>query len=160
MKFLPIENIVYKTSLTEEEVIKRLSDNVEPESWRYTGIRKPYEGKIIGQKFEINKVIRIRFLEPALPLISGSVISEFDGLTIIKVKMQLYIPAILFLWIFCGGMGLAGIAGIFGLNNIDTFMWFSILFSFHIIMMLFFRSESIQSKKDLAKIFQAEIVKE
>jgi hypothetical protein len=160
MKFLPIENIVYKTNLTEEEAMQRLSNSVEPESWRYTGIRKPYEGKIIEQEFKIYKFMRIRFLEVALPVITGIITNDFDGLTTIKVKMQLHIPSILFLCIFCGGMGFASLAGLFKLSSIDTFLWFGMLFFYYIIMILFFNFESLQSKKDLKKIFQAEIVKE
>lgn len=53
MRFLPTENITYTTRLQEEEIVKRLSDIIEPKKTFRLGIFssgpiKPYEGQISG----------------------------------------------------------------------------------------------------------------
>ena len=62
IKYLPVENIVYKTKLKEDEVITRLSDSIEPEKFFRLRIfvsssSKPYEGKITSNTFEIKRII-------------------------------------------------------------------------------------------------------
>lgn len=36
MKFLPFESVTYSTSLSEDEVLRRLLDNLEPKQIRLT----------------------------------------------------------------------------------------------------------------------------
>ncbi|MCD6068554.1 MAG: hypothetical protein K0S33_3380 [Bacteroidetes bacterium] len=38
MKFLPIENLTFKTRLKEDEVVKRLEEIIEPEKTFRSGI--------------------------------------------------------------------------------------------------------------------------
>lgn len=101
MKFLPTENITYKTRLKEDEIIRRLSDCIEPEkTFRFgifsSGSTKSYEGKINGQTFNIKRIISYR--NSFLPRINGVIERDFDGLTI-KVKMRLHTFVIVFLCI-------------------------------------------------------------
>ncbi len=61
MSFFPLENITYKTKLKEDEIIKRLSNFVEPRTFLFgafaTNSTKPYEGQISGQSFNIKRII-------------------------------------------------------------------------------------------------------
>ena len=57
MKYLPFENITFSTKLDAEEIIKRISEVVQPNKmFRTTKIfgksdHKQYEGSIDGNKF-------------------------------------------------------------------------------------------------------------
>jgi hypothetical protein len=68
MKYLPIENITYTTTLKEEELLSRLSAYVEPvKSNRFfnfyaTNTSKPYKGQIIGSGFNIRRIIQYVFV--------------------------------------------------------------------------------------------------
>jgi hypothetical protein len=166
-KFLPIENIVYKTSLTKDEVIKRLSESIEPECGQYS----PYEGTIFEQIFEIRKVIRFGtslknqyqyyLRNPFLPLmINGVITNDCDGL-IIKVKIEPEFPITLLLCILCGGMGLSGIGSLIdGLDNIITLFFLGLSLLIYAVVIGGFKLESSYSKRDFKRIFQAEITEE
>lgn len=165
MKFLPTENITYKTRLKEDEIIKRLSDFIEPEKTFWFGMfnrssTKSYEGQIKGQRFNIKRIIKYR--NSFLPRINGVIERDFDGLTI-KVKMRLHIFVIVFLCIWCGGVGLGCIALLKqALNNSDinlaTLIPFGMLMFAYLLTMGGFKFESNKSKRDLQTIFEAEII--
>jgi hypothetical protein len=165
MKFLPTENITYKTRLKEEEVVKRLSDLIEPEkTFRFgifsSGASKSYEGQINGQTFVIKRIIGYR--NSFLPRINGIIERDFDGMTI-KVKMRLNIFVIVFLCIWCGGVGLGCIAFLiqaFGSSEFNpaTLIPFGMLIFVYLLTMGGFKFESNKSKKDLQNIFEADII--
>ena len=178
MKFLPVENIVYKTNLTEDEVKKRLLENVD--SWsdnifsRYNvifgnGLTTPYEGKIIGRSFKIKTIGRKKNV--FRPTISGIIINDVDGSTIL-VKMRLHLFMLVFLYLL--SMLLMGFTAI-----IQALIWFSdvspkivislafllipmfgMFLPLYAIIMVIFNYGSRKLKTDLAKIFQADIIKE
>lgn len=165
MKFLPAENITYKTRLNEDEIIKRLSDYIEPEKTFWLGMfnsssTKSYEGQIEGQRFNIKRIIKYR--NSFLPRINGVIERDLDGLTI-KVKMRLHIFVIVFLCIWCGGVGLGCIALLTeSLNsseiNLATLIPFGMLMFAYLLTMGGFKFESNKSKRDLQTIFEAEII--
>lgn len=165
MKFLPTENITYKTRLKEDEIIRRLSDFIEPEkTFRFeifsSGSKKSYEGQINGQTFNIKRIIGYR--NSFLPRINGVIERDFDGLTI-KVKMRLHIFVIVFLCIWCGGVGLGCIAFLAqALNSSEinpaTLIPFGMLIFAYLLTMSGFKFESNKSKRDLQTIFEAEII--
>ena len=165
MKFLPTENIIYKTRLKEDEIINRLSGFIEPKkTFRFgifsSGSAKSYEGQINGKKFKIKRIIGYR--NSFLPRIDGIIEREFDGLTI-KVKMRLHIFVIVFLCIWCGGVGLACIAFLTQVFNHSGFnpvalIPFGMLIFVYALTMGGFKFESRKSKKDLQNIFEADIV--
>jgi hypothetical protein len=75
-KFLPFEYFVLQTNLTMAEVLGRIADNIEPRK----GLRldsypekriKQYEGRIIDNNFEINRIIDYK--NSFLPMISGQI---------------------------------------------------------------------------------------
>lgn len=165
MKFLPTENITYKTRLKEDEIIRRLSDCIEPEKIFRLGIlssgsTKSYEGQINGQTFSIKRIISYR--NSFLPRINGVIERDFDGLTI-KVKMRLHIFVIVFLCIWFGLVGLACIAFLtqtLSSSEINpaALIPFGMLLFAYLLTMGGFKFESNKSKKDLQRIFNAEII--
>jgi hypothetical protein len=165
MKFLPTENITYKTRLKEDELIRRLSEFIEPEkTFRFDifggGSTKPYEGQISGQTFNINRIINYR--NSFLPIINGVIEKDFDGLTI-KVKMRLHNFVIVFLYIWYAGVGLGFLAFLKqALSNSEfnpaSMIPFGMLIFAYALTMGAFKYESNKSKKDLQTIFEADII--
>lgn len=167
MKYLPAENITFKTKLKRNEVLKQLLENVEPEkTFRFALFNrdstKPYEGYITRQSFEIKRIIGYR--NSFLPRISGILEEDFDG-TRIKVKMRLHALVIVFLCIWCGFLGIAFIAMLSqefsspGFNSLVLMPLGMIIFAYALTMGGF-KFESISSKKDLQSIFEAEVIEE
>src|SRR3954469_9565673 len=98
MRFLPYENIIFKTSLPEEEVLRRLRHLTQRgKEFRISPSNKttyrPYEGTIHGKEFEIRRDIHYR--NSFLPTIKGSISSDLTG-TLISIKMQLSAFVIVF----------------------------------------------------------------
>ncbi len=167
MKYLPMENITYKTKLKKEEIKERLSDNIDPEkgfSFNIFGNQstKPYEGQFNGKAFYIKRIVRNR--NSFLPRISGTIKENTDG-AMIQVKMQLHSFVIVFLSIWCGVVGLVFI--VFLMQAFDdsgfnpaVLIPFAMLLIVYGAAMLGFKLESKKSKKELQSIFEAEIIKE
>jgi hypothetical protein len=165
MKFLPIENITFKTKLKESEIIRRLSDCIEPEKAFRSSIfssnsTKPYEGQIKGHSFNIKRIIGYR--NSFLPRINGVIERDLDGLTI-KVKMRLHTFVIVFLCIWCGGVVPGSLAFLLQSLEDSTFnpatsIPFSMLLLVYALTMGGFKYESYKSKKDLQAIFEADII--
>jgi len=162
-KLLPIENIVYKTKLSTEQTIQKLTDNIEVEKSFGFGAHnftysKPYIGKITGNNFEIKRAISYR--NSFLPQIKGEVYSEFDG-TKIKVNMKPHSFVLVFMTIWFGGVFIGCIATTFALFTQEFTPFFLIPFGMLIfgIALLYgaFKAESSTSKKDLMEILEAEI---
>ena len=90
-KYLPIENFTLTTSLTLEQIIKRLENNVElkKKSFFYNSNRnseKPFEGFIKNNLFVINRIIN--YQNSFLPIISGEIIDNLEQ-PILKINMRL-----------------------------------------------------------------------
>ena len=165
MKYLPAENIVYKTKLKEREVINRLSNYIDEEKLIRFGlfgssISKAYEGEISKESFDIKRIIGYR--NSFLPRINGIIEKDFDG-TVIKVKMRLHILVVVFLCIWCGGVGLAFFSFLYvslNSNNLEgtALIPFGMLIFVYILTMGGFKYESRMSIKDLQTLFEAEII--
>lgn len=162
-RYLPIENIIYTTKLTKEQTIQKLTDNIEAEksfgfgAQNYT-YSKPYIGKIIGNNFEVKRVIS--YSNSFLPQIKGEIYSEFDG-TKIKVNMKPHSFVLVFMTIWFGGVFIGCIATTFALFTKEFTPFFLIPFGMLLfgITLLYgaFKTESKTSKKDLLEILEAEI---
>jgi hypothetical protein len=165
MKFLPSEKIIYKTKLTETEVLKRLSEHIEPvKAFRVTlfsnDATKPYQGLVKGLSFEITRIIRYR--NSFLPIIVGVIEKNYDGTTI-NVQMRLHRFVLIFLCIWMIPMG--GFAIMMLIAVLKGSEWNGISFM-PLGMVLFayaltiggFNFESSKSKKDLQAIFEADII--
>lgn len=165
MNFLPTENITYKTALKEDEIIRRLSDSVEPEKTVRFSIfssssTKSYVGQINGQIFNIKRIIGYR--NSFLPRINGIIERDFNGTTI-KVRMRLHSLVIVFLCIWCGVVGLGCIAFLTQVIsnsefNPATIIPFGMLIFVYALTMGGFKYESNKSKKDFQIIFEADII--
>ncbi len=162
MKFLPIESIVYKAQLTEEEITRRLEDSIETERVFRSGLEsaQPYKGQIIGNRFEISKIIGYK--NSFLPVIKGKIEGDYNRTTI-TVKMRPRMAVLVFLFIWCSGVGIACIVSLIqvfngsGFNPV-IFIPFGMLAFAYLLTMGAFKFESSKSKQDLAAIFEAEII--
>ncbi len=167
-KYLPIENYTLITKLSVEEIMQRLTQNVEPrKNVRMHGFGrkslKPYEGEITTNSFKISRIIDSR--NSFLPMITGN-ISSFLGKTEIKIKMQpaTFVLIFISLWlgivgIVCLGMAAVALAQISKIFTKDfspmTFIPFA-MFIFGCLLTHFaFKSESKKSKQFLERIFEA-----
>lgn len=166
MKFLPKENITFKTKLKEDEIIIRLSEIIEPEKFiRFslfgTVKSKAYEGTVTGKTFSIKRIIGYR--NSFLPRITGYIEHDMHG-TAIKVRMRLQIFVYLFLSIWCSG---AGIGGFYIIKNIISdpefnpwiiFIPIGMLLFVYLMTLGAFKYESSRSIKDLQTLFEAELI--
>lgn len=162
-KFLPVENLIYKTKLSKEQAIQKLNDNIEVEKSFGFGINnstysKPYIGQIIGNNFEIKRAINYR--NSFLPQIKGEIYTEFDG-TKIKVNMKPHNFVLIFMGIWFSVVFIACLATTYVLFTQEFSLFSLIPFGMFLfgILLLFgaFKTESSTSKKDLTRIFEADI---
>lgn len=99
MKYLPFERITYRTNLSEQEVLTKLSSFVEPRKFGLGRNQiKEYEGYIDNYSFEISRVIKYR--NSFLPEISGRLQKNNLG-TQIEVTMKLNLFVLFFLLVWC-----------------------------------------------------------
>ncbi len=107
-KFLPVENYTLKTKLSVEEVRNPIANKIEPKkNFRFfagkNNYSKPYEGKIAGNSFTINRIINYR--NSFLPVINGTT-GTFVGKTQINIKMQPLIFVLIFMSVWLGIVGI------------------------------------------------------
>jgi hypothetical protein len=164
-KFLPLENIIFKTKLSKEEVIQNLKNHIEAQKSFGFGSHKhnyskPYIGEIVGNNFEIKRVIDYR--NSFLPTIKGEVYSELDG-TKIKINMKPPTFILTFMSIWFGGVLIGCLASLISLitSKFSPFFFIPFVMLFFGIVLVYgtFKSESATSKKDLMKFLEAEIEK-
>ncbi|MDR1389309.1 MAG: hypothetical protein LBJ31_04970 [Treponema sp.] len=93
MALIPVENIKYISELDKDEIINRLKENIEPQSFlsRYG---KEYYGEINENDFKIMR--RSIFKNPYGPIISGD-FEQNNNKTIINVKMKINLLVIIFM---------------------------------------------------------------
>ena len=162
--FLPLEYIIYKTRLSKEQTMQKLTDAIEAEkafgfgAYNYT-YSKPYIGRIKGNNFEIKRAINYR--NSFLPQIKGTVYSEFDG-TRVKVTMKPHSTVLVFMAIWFGGVFIGCIAttSVLLTQKFTPFLLipFGMLVFGVALVYGAFKTESSISKKDFMRILEAEIV--
>ena len=165
MKYLPFENIIYRTELDSEEILQRLNENIEPKkTFRMTKIfgdnnHKPYEGDISGVSFNITRIISYR--NSFMPIIKGNIEKDFN-VTKINVKMRLHPLVLAFVLIWCGVIGVACLGILISsvskgnFDPIALIPFGMILFGYGLTTASF-KYESKKSKKYLAQLFEAKI---
>ncbi len=168
-KLLPFENYEMVTSLTVDEVLKRIKDNMDEKkdsnfSFSVHSYTKAYVGKIIGSSFVMSR--NINYKNSFLPVITGDVFTSL-GKTTVHVKMQPIGFVLVFISIWLSVVGFACLAIIFGgffsSKNISQ-NGFSPAILIPFIMFLFgslltyfaFKVESKKSKKFLANLLEEE----
>ena len=169
-KYLPFEKFVITSKLSSEEVMKRLTDNLEPKRkgiGSYFNIKssKPYFGVLTENKFEIHRIINYR--NSFLPQIKGTV-SSYLGETEISIYMRPAKVVIGFMIFWLGIVGVICMAIIINLlqrlNEImnhkitpGAFIPF-IMFVFGYLLIYFgFKVESKKSKAFLINLFEGTV---
>ncbi len=163
MKLLPFDNILYKTILTEADVIKRLADVTAAETMFSLNIfecrsSKTYKGKIDNLAFKIHRITC--YQNSFRPIING-VIEPADEGVIIKVKMRLHFFVLVFLLIFATGIGFSNVLkSVFVDLKLEwnSLIPLGISVIAYLVILGAYKLESRKSKKDLQKIFNAEII--
>ena len=168
MKLLPFENYTLLTTLSVDEVRRRISDNIEPNrKFRFAMFRrsstKPYEGQLLDGTFIINRIISYR--NSFLPIITGRISNGFSG-TEIKIKMRPHIFVLIFMSFWLGIVGLICLALLAtaiaqfrqvlkrGFSPIILIPFGMFIFGCGLIT-IGFKSESKNSKEFLATLFEA-----
>jgi hypothetical protein len=158
MLLFPAENLIYRSRLSEGDVIIRLKENVgiyRP----FKTATTPYVGKVDDKGFKIWRVITGR--NSFLPQIAGHIKADLSG-TKIEVKMRLHPVVGIFMIAWFGGVGFACAMTIwswwqgeeFELTQLLTF----VMIAFGVVLILVgFKPESTRAKKDLEKILDAEL---
>ena len=165
MKFLPFENITYRTKLTSQEALEQLKEVVEPrKTIRWKGIfadkdHKPYEGSIVGNSFTITRIINYR--NSFLPTIKGNIESDFRGTkVVVQMRLNNFVIAFLIFMFIALGAGLWALLSV--KETTDTFDPISLIplgmiLFFYAMVTGGFKYESIKSKKYFAQLFEAKI---
>ena len=161
MKVFETKEIVFKTELSHEVVIRKISESIEVEqilgfgksNYNYT---KPFIGKILNNQFQIKKVSTTR--NQTMPIINGEVINDFEG-TKITVKINPYKP--LFILIWSVGMFLGSILNfyVYFSKNHDTVFLYSSLVGLPMSTVLYlkYRYEAKKSINSLKELLEVEI---
>ena len=169
MKFLPYEHFKIKTTLSSQEVFKRLDNVIEPKRhFRLFGSgTKPYQGEMEGSHFEISRIIGYK--NSFLPMIKGDVQAEIIGCSIhISMQPRAFIIGFMIFWL--GGVGFFFFAAlgsfISSLAQTSTadpalMLFPGGMFAFGYALLLGgFKFESIKSKKFFQDLFEVEEVEE
>ena len=125
MKYLPFEKITLETKLTEEEVINRLSDFIEPDDFfrfRMFSFNEPeklYEGKINGKEFRMNRIVGGR--RNVVPVVLGEIENDLDK-TIINLTIRLTTLNLIILCLICA-LSFLGAVELFFFFLLTLFQW-------------------------------------
>lgn len=162
MKYLPFEHLIYTTNLSEQDVIRILSENVGAKRKPFAsnnGSTKEYEGVIYDNSFEINRIIKNR--NSFLPQITGT-IQENNYETQIEVKMKLHRLVSIFMIFWCTIVIFFLIMTLIESKGatIDIVFPLSMLLFAYLLTMLGFKIESKRSKNDIEKMLEAKIIME
>lgn len=164
MKFLPYERLKIVTSLSREEILKRLENAIEPKRHfrLFASGTKPYQGSVEGSHFEVSRIIRYR--NSFLPIIKGDVQSEISGSTVyITMHPHIFVTAFMILWL--GAVGFFFLAFLYSFVSSSTNPSIVFIpggmFVFGYGMFLGgFKFESIKSKKFFRELLEARDVEE
>lgn len=170
---LPFEKYTLRTSLSKEEVFKKIADTIQPEQKFKISVfgenySKPYSGKIIDNTFTMTR--NINYKNSFLPFIIGSV-SSSNNKTEINIKMRPVKTVLIFSSIWMSIVGIVCISMLtVTIINFDEFSnnEFSPaalipfgMFLFGFLLTYFaFKTESKISKEFLEKLLEAEIKNE
>ena len=158
MKYLPFEHIIFRTSLSEQEVRAKLSDFTEARKSRFFNTpTKDYEGFINGNSFKINRIIKGR--NSFAPQINGTIRANAAGTQIeVKMKLQEYVLAFLIGWCFLASLFLMAIFTMEDKTAMDFLLPVLMLLFVYALTMIGFKIESKKSREYLKKNFEAKII--
>ncbi len=162
MKYLPYENITYRTRLSPQEVIRKLSLKLDSPEFNLSDFgkdSKPYIGKIEGDTFKMNPDTNIR--NSTLIQITGE-LNENNEETLIDVKMRLTIAVKILATIWLVPFTAMLIAALINPAIQETSGFpipriLGFIIPFCLFVIIGFKIQSTKAKKHLAKLFEAEI---
>lgn len=167
MKYLPFEDIVYKTKLNCDEVVRQLSTVIVPERTLFQIFKTfdddTYHGQVNTDSFKIYPAINGR--NSFLPIIIGEIQPTSFG-SQIHIKMRMHFVVIVFMIVWCSIPILGSIesfiksfnSGRFNPAVFIPFICFPLIG--YLVTMYAFKSKSIHCKNHLQNLFDAEIIKE
>lgn len=164
MRILPYEDYQLITRLPDKEVVKLISQQIEPTPASQSSPskrgnnRKPYEGEISGNIFKIIRIIRYR--NSFVPMIFGTIEKQGEG-TRIRVQMRILPLATLFIALLSGVILIMGISflviGLHDQSFLPALVVPLMMLAFgYFIVYWGFKSESAKSKKFLHTLFRAD----
>ena len=163
MSFISTEKIKYHTKLSKNEIINNLKEITDLDK-KATILfsnkpTKAYEGTVNDDSFSIKRALRKR--NSFLPVISGT-ITDTNSERIIEIEMSLskYILNFLFIWFAVVGFGFSYLVITSIINHKFDPSILTPLLGFVFVYILnrsSFKTEIMQTKKFLQKIFKAEI---
>jgi hypothetical protein len=163
MKLIPYEKLVLKSALEIDELKQRLIYRTEPKKfWSFRGFAgnsKTYEGTIVGNSFELRRIINYR--NDFRPYIVGEMKREGET-TLIPIVFTPGTFVLVILGISGAGLSLANLYFLIKLAAVGTFeppgIASLVVFGiFYLVILVSFRYEVSTSKKDLMKYFNASL---
>ena len=146
MNLLLFRKTVIVSSLTETEIIGRLSEIIDSEKRSFFSNpdrAKKYTGKIENRAFKIHKIVKGR--NSFIPIIKGEII-DISSTRKIELTMRLHFIVILFLFWISGLV----IYSLINLNNSSGLFFMVVVLGMTIF---FFNQECNKAVKDLEYIF-------
>ncbi len=169
-KILPFDELVYHSTLTKDELLAHLQNEIEAEkSFGFRSINhsysKPYIGKIYNNSFKIQRAISYR--NSFLPVIKGQIKNDINGCKInVKINLDDFVQVFMIVWL--GGVSIACIAALYKIifdNDLESEAQFFIFIPFFMLVIgiamvsLGFKTENKKSITDLEEILKAKIVR-
>jgi hypothetical protein len=164
MKWLPYENFYLITDLKPDAAEAALAPDVIPDAGfgLKTILSRRTEGYFTGVVANGSFKIRwqIYYRNSFLPRITGDITPYLNG-SRIHIKMKPHIAVMIFMSIWMGGVGLAGIAFVLGHPgeglNAGKLAPFGMFLFGYLLSIGAFKFESIKAKSKLAEIFRGSI---
>lgn len=164
MILLPFKNLIYETKLDPDEVLTRIQgilepkQNLRPRVFFASYSSKPYEGKVNGKTFKMNRILRYK--NSFLPQITGEV-QQGLGKTKVLVKMRLnwFVLIFISIWIAFFLFGIIPVFNgpIWGANTTASFLPITMVVFGYGLTIAAFNYESVKSKNYIAKLLEANI---
>ncbi len=154
--FFPFERLTIKSYLSPEEVRQQLSLVVGPRQIHRNGAtpRKPYQGELNENSFEISRVIGYR--NWFLPVIKGEIHPEMDGTSIhISMRPDVAVMASMVPLLGLGGAWFFFIGTFYVSPHIAIFVPIGFFIVHYVVSTSLFKFESVKSKSFLEGLFKS-----
>ena len=158
---LPYKRLVFQSSLSREEIIRRLTIEVAScgsGGWLFERRTQDFEGLVSDEGFKISRVIRYR--NSFLPIVEGKFSPIVNGVRI-DVTMRLHFAVLLFSIVWLSGVGfgvLTVVKHLISTGRFDSviFIPFGMLLFGYLLITLGFGIEANKSSDLLNDIFESD----
>ncbi|OAD90781.1 hypothetical protein A7A78_13795 [Aequorivita soesokkakensis] len=167
MKFTPSVKIELTTLLSQEEVRKALTENLQPKEIQTFIIKKPktdkiFEGYFHEDCFQIQRIITGK--NSFLPQINGRIAPHLNGTKLIaELKLPAFVVAFMILWVGVLSLGfILSVVGSFNHDEGSSFIVIPLLMVVFGIGMAYFgfTTEKNKAITELKKILKAQTKQE